>query len=620
LLPLELLEDRRMLATFHPLASAPDGSPQSLRAAIIAANAIGQDNTIILQGGNYKLTIPNSAGHENAAAQGDLNLTGANHTITIQGAGEFGSGHALATVIDGGGLDRVFQVGAGVTAVFNDLVIIDGVARDNGDAGALPGSEALGGGILNAGTTVLNRVDVLGCSADARASQDGILSPPPPPGTAGGNAVGGGIYNEGVLSLNQCFMGEDTATGGDGADGAPTADNTGTNGAGAVGGIAWGGGVYDVGTSLTIFQSAICDNTVNGGNGGIGGNTLLSAGNPGGNGGFAQGCGLATFNDPKVRVIDSTIAANTVDGGAGGMGGSGGVSAGGVGQDGGLGGNGGIAAGGGIAFAYQPLNLYNSTVAANTVNCGSGGQGGSGTSGPNGSGAQGAAGVSPPSTAGSGGIAGGSGASLVSVSSLIAGNTGSYIASTGVIPASDVDAVFTVATNTLVGDGGGASGITNGVNGDIVGVDPMLTLLAANGGVTPTIALSRGSPAIDAGSNPLGLTTDQRGYGPRNVNRFTDIGAYEFGATVPKLVRITVKVVKVKGVREIEVFNAGTHKLRFAVYPFGKSYRGTFQVQERDVNGDGVQDVIVTRPNGHHKPITVIYSGLDGSELASNLE
>src|SRR5262249_23166165 len=135
LLPPELLEDRRLLATFHPLASAPDGSPQSLRAAIIAANANGQDNTIILQAGNYKLTIPNSAGHENAAAQGDVNLTGANHTITIQGAGAFGSGHALATVIDGGMLDRVFQVDAGVTAIFDDLVIVGGVARDNGGAG-----------------------------------------------------------------------------------------------------------------------------------------------------------------------------------------------------------------------------------------------------------------------------------------------------------------------------------------------------------------------------------------------------------------------------------------------------------------------------------------------------
>jgi hypothetical protein len=161
---------------------------------------------------------------------------------------------------------------------------------------------------------------------------------------------------------------------------------------------------------------------------------------------------------------------------------------------------------------------------------------------------------------------------------LIAGNDGSYIASTGVIAASDVDAVFTVATYTLVGDGSGATGITNGVNGDIVGVDPMLTLLAANGGLTPTIALSRVSPAIDAGSNPLGLTTGQRGYGPRNVGGLTDIGAYEFGASAPKPVRITVKVVKVKGVREIEVFNAGTHNVRLAVYPFGKSYRGTFQV------------------------------------------
>ena len=52
------LEDRRLLATFTPLPSAADGGPNSLRAAIIAANANRQDNTIILQAGTYQLTIP----------------------------------------------------------------------------------------------------------------------------------------------------------------------------------------------------------------------------------------------------------------------------------------------------------------------------------------------------------------------------------------------------------------------------------------------------------------------------------------------------------------------------------------------------------------------------------
>ena len=67
------------------------------------------------------------------------------------------------------------------------------------------------------------------------------------------------------------------------------------------------------------------------------------------------------------------------------------------------------------------------------------------------------------------------------------------------------------AANTLWQDGGGATGIFNGVAGNLVGVDPKLGPLQSNGGPTPTMALLPGSPAIDAGSNPLGLTTDQRG-------------------------------------------------------------------------------------------------------------
>ena len=56
--------------------------------------------------------------------------------------------------------------------------------------------------------------------------------------------------------------------------------------------------------------------------------------------------------------------------------------------------------------------------------------------------------------------------------------------------------------------------------------------LANNGGSTLTHSLVAGSPAIDAGSNPLELTTDQRGFdrefdGNRDGNSISDIGAFE---------------------------------------------------------------------------------------------
>jgi hypothetical protein len=614
LLAPEMLESRCLLATFHPLASAPDGSPQSLRAAIIAANANGQYNTIVLQAGTYKLTIPNTAGHESSAAQGDLNLTDANHTITIQGAGDLYPGAKGFTFIDAGGLDRAFEVSPGVTAIFNDLVIEHGLAEDDGDSGVLAGQTvSLGGGILNEGTAVLNRVDIHQCYAAGGSGQDGSSSAPA--GTQGQEAMGGGIYNSGNLTLNQSIVDDCEAAGGNGGNGATTDDSSGVGGAGGAG---QGGGIFHGGTSLTIYQSTLELDTAAGGDGGHGGGGLFGPGSAGGNGGYANGGGLFAESDRAARLTECTFAESNAKGGSGGTGGSGGLVAD-YGLNGGAGGNSGNAVGGGIEFIFMTLNLDNSTIADNQVNVGPVGEGGPGGVGSSGTGAQGAPGNSNAILTYGGGIVGGYLGYLDSVSSLIAENNGSFNANTGSFPPSDSDASFTVASNTLLGDGDGADGISNGVKGNIVGVDPKIDSIGFNGGPTPTIALLRGSPAIDAGSNPLGLTTDQRGYGPRNVNGITDIGAYEFGATAPRAVRITVKIVKVNGAREIEVFNAGTHVLRFSVYPFGRSYRGTFQVQERDVNGDGIPDIVATRPNGHHRPVTVIYSGLDGSELASNL-
>ncbi|AFZ51172.1 beta strand repeat-containing protein [Dactylococcopsis salina] len=73
----------------------------------------------------------------------------------------------------------------------------------------------------------------------------------------------------------------------------------------------------------------------------------------------------------------------------------------------------------------------------------------------------------------------------------------------------------------------------NGTNSNnITGQDPLLDpALQDNGGVTQTIALLAGSPAIDAGDNdsiPTGVDFDQRGDGfDRIVNGTVDIGAFE---------------------------------------------------------------------------------------------
>ena len=103
---------------------------------------------------------------------------------------------------------------------------------------------------------------------------------------------------------------------------------------------------------------------------------------------------------------------------------------------------------------------------------------------------------------------------LTLVSTVLANNSsdgGDFVASVTTIP------TFTLnATNSLIQKicRDPTCGVVTVVGaGNLLGVDPMLAPLANNGGPTRTQALLTGSPAINAGSNPLALTTDQRGVG-----------------------------------------------------------------------------------------------------------
>lgn len=70
--------------------------------------------------------------------------------------------------------------------------------------------------------------------------------------------------------------------------------------------------------------------------------------------------------------------------------------------------------------------------------------------------------------------------------------------------------------------------------------DPLLSPLALNDpGLTPTMALGTGSPAIDTADSATALDADQRGVA-RPIGQGFDIGAYEWGAVVAKCRNITV--------------------------------------------------------------------------------
>jgi hypothetical protein len=117
------------------------------------------------------------------------------------------------------------------------------------------------------------------------------------------------------------------------------------------------------------------------------------------------------------------------------------------------------------------------------------------------------------------------------MNTILAGNFGATFGTNGII-ADDISGPVQSLGHNIIGT---ATGFTNLVSTDLVGVDPKLGPLEDNGGATLTHALLTGSPAIDAGG-PTGEPFDQRGQ-PRTIDDpsvanlngsdGTDIGAFE---------------------------------------------------------------------------------------------
>ena len=241
--------------------------------------------------------------------------------------------------------------------------------------------------------------------------------------------------------------------------------------------------VFSIGTGATVYISGlriIGGNTSNGAGIFVNGTLTLTNSTVSGNTAVTEGGGI--FNFGTLTVIGSTISGNS------------GTNGGGIENQGTatvtnstVSGNAASLLGGGIHNLGPNLTVRNTTIAGNL---------------------------------GGGGMRSDLGNPLV-ISTIIAGNAGGDVLGNSFATGSD---------NNLIQDAAHAGGAMDGVNGNHVGVDPLLGPLVGNGGSTRTIALRAGSPAIDAGINPGGLTTDQRGAGfSRTVGSAIDIGAFEFG-------------------------------------------------------------------------------------------
>ena len=324
-----------------------------------------------------------------------------------------------------------------------------------------------------------------------------------------GNQDGGGILNTEKLTINNSII----------------TDNS-TNGVG--GGISSDLGNTDDKNSATIINNSVISNNSAGEGAGIYHDAsitvndypfslFLNATSVTGNFSNDSGGGIDN-NDGRIKIDDSTIDQNTAVDRGGGIISSSTVEAvdstisnnqadygGGIrinGFDGGgifvnstISGNTAKMSGGGISFAstYGSQSVTNSTITNNSASEG-------------------------------GGISQGGEGRINITSSIIADNVDNNDANgAGIISGG----------NNLIGNGNGAPDFVNLFNGDLVGtankpIDPQLGELQDNGGNTFTHGLLPESMAINTGSNPEKLTTDQRGEGfERVLFDAPDIGAFE---------------------------------------------------------------------------------------------
>ena len=202
------LEDPRLLTGFTVLSTLDDGGDGTLRWAVGQANAHAGADTIVFDEQVFQEPRTITLGGT------QLELSDATGATTI-------TGPKAGVTIGGGGLSRIFQVDAMVTASLSGLTITGG--NSGGSSG---------GGLANFGTINLNNTTVSGNSA---------------------YYYGGGVYNRGTATLTDCTISGNTA--------------------GTTTGYAYGvegGGLFNAGTA-TLTDCTVSDNFANTYFGGIGG-------------------------------------------------------------------------------------------------------------------------------------------------------------------------------------------------------------------------------------------------------------------------------------------------------------------------------------------------------------
>ena len=482
----------------------------SLREAINAANAAATNDTI-------NFAIP--ADDPNCPA-GVCTITLAGNEILFDSTTTAGtltitnSTGANNLLISGNNASRVFHLNPGADLTINGVTITKG----NRDIGTTI-YERNGGGIYNnRGKLTLTNSAVSGNTASNSGGglsiDDGgtlTLTNSTVSGNTAGSGGGGGIYIDGSngLTLINSTVSGNMSVGNGGGISCSTSTSTMTNSkvSGNMSG-GYGGGVYTFST-MTMTNSTVSDNI------------------------SSYVCGGGIFNNNTLILINSVVSGN--------------ISSYGLGYGGGIcsfgstimtnstvSGNIAVVNGGGI-YSSGALISTNSTVSYNTASNNGGIYSRANTLNLTSVTVTLNKSTSLTCTTCVGGIFNDSNSVANLKNTIIAGNTVANAASSPDFGG----AVAAGSAFNLIGSGQGTTGISNGINGNQVGVDPRLDpILRLNGGTTANHALLADSPARDKG-NSFDLITDQRELtrpfdDPSITNAIggdgADIGAFEVQA------------------------------------------------------------------------------------------
>ena len=180
---------------------------------------------------------------------------GISSNLTIDGAG------SAATILDGGGAGRVFNVTSGTVGI-SDLTVTNGLV--------FGGVDGAGGGILNSGNLTITNSTI--SSNDATGVGGGIVNNANltlTNSTVSGNdssQLGGGIYSGGTSTVSNSTFSGNTADDGAGIWVASTATIVNSTFSGNTA-ADQGGGIGQNGTGLTVTSSTFSGNSAANGGG-----------------------------------------------------------------------------------------------------------------------------------------------------------------------------------------------------------------------------------------------------------------------------------------------------------------------------------------------------------------